>query len=60
MIAPDLLGYGGTSKPLKIEAYKGKGMAGDIAEILKAEKIPCVVGVGHDWLVLLRLSPLES
>ena len=49
IVAPDWLGYGGTSKPLDMQAYKGKAMADDIAEILKHEKIEKVIGIGHDW-----------
>ena len=49
IVAPDCLGYGGTSKPLDMQAYKGKPMSDDIAEILKHEKIEKVIGIGHDW-----------
>lgn len=49
IIVPDLLGYGGTSKPLETNAYSGKGMTNDVYEILQHEKIEQVVGVGHDW-----------
>ncbi|KAI9739920.1 MAG: hypothetical protein M1818_004976 [Claussenomyces sp. TS43310] len=58
IIAPDTLGYGGTSKPLDTQAYKGKLMAEDIAEILKFEKIETVIGIGHDWgsFLLSRLA----
>lgn len=58
IIAPDLLGYGASSKPLEIQAYKGKAMAKDIAEILKHEKIDKVIGVAHDWgsFLLSRLA----
>lgn len=49
VIAPDLLGYGQTSKPLAIQAYRAKYMAEDIAEILKYENIETVIGVAHDW-----------
>jgi soluble epoxide hydrolase/lipid-phosphate phosphatase len=49
IIAPDLLGYGRTSKPLDVQAYKGKDMAKDVIEILDHEKISLVIGIGHDW-----------
>jgi soluble epoxide hydrolase/lipid-phosphate phosphatase len=49
MIVPDMLGYGGTSKPLHTKAYSGKSMAQDIYEILEHEKIDSALGVGHDW-----------
>ena len=50
IIAPDLLGYGRTSKPLDIHAYKAKSMIDDIVEILRYEGVETVIGVGHDWL----------
>ncbi|KAI0444582.1 alpha/beta-hydrolase [Xylaria telfairii] len=49
IIAPDSLGYGDSSKPTAIEEYKLKNMADHIAEILDAEELPEVIGVGHDW-----------
>jgi soluble epoxide hydrolase/lipid-phosphate phosphatase len=52
IIAPDLLGYGKTSKPLDPTVYTGKGMSQDIKEILDHEKITSPIGVGHDWYVL--------
>ncbi|KUJ06284.1 alpha/beta-hydrolase [Mollisia scopiformis] len=49
IIVPDLLGYGGTSKPLDTTKYNMKGMASDVHEILEHENIEQVVGIGHDW-----------
>jgi len=51
IIAPDLLGYGKTSKPLDIQAYRVKPMIEDIVEILRYEGIESVIGIGHDWFV---------
>ncbi|KAE8357113.1 Alpha/Beta hydrolase protein [Aspergillus caelatus] len=48
VIAPDLLGYGGTSKPTDLAAYKTKSMAAEIITILDAEEIEKVHAVGHD------------
>lgn len=48
-IAPDLLGYGGTSKPTDPAAYKFGGMTADLLEIIDAEKVDKVVSLGHDW-----------
>ncbi|CEJ53783.1 hypothetical protein PMG11_00124 [Penicillium brasilianum] len=48
VLAPDLLGYGGTSKPASPEEYKTKKMAAEIAEILDHEKIQRVHAVAHD------------
>ncbi|KAI0186837.1 Alpha/Beta hydrolase protein [Xylaria flabelliformis] len=48
VVAPDLLGFGDTSKPTEIEAYHLKGIVGQLTEILDAEGVKEVVGVGHD------------
>ncbi|KAI9792960.1 MAG: hypothetical protein M1816_001282 [Peltula sp. TS41687] len=49
IIAPDLLGYGGTDKPNDPEAYHFKKMSEEIIAILDCEGIKTVHGVGHDW-----------
>jgi hypothetical protein len=49
VLAPDMLGYGGTSKPTAIEEYKYSKMSAQMAEILDKEGLTRVVGVGHDW-----------
>ncbi|KAJ6493063.1 alpha/beta-hydrolase [Mycena sanguinolenta] len=49
LIAPDLLGYGGTDKPTDAKMYIGRGMAEDMADILDAEGVANVVVIGHDW-----------
>ncbi|RWA03480.1 hypothetical protein EKO27_g11625 [Xylaria grammica] len=49
IIAPDSLGYGDSSKPTAIEAYNLRAMADHMAQILNAEGLQDVVGVGHDW-----------
>ncbi|PPQ71199.1 hypothetical protein CVT26_011012 [Gymnopilus dilepis] len=58
IIAPDLLGYGGTSAPEDVEDYKLLNIAGDVVDILNHEKVDKVIGVGHDWgaVVLARLA----
>jgi soluble epoxide hydrolase / lipid-phosphate phosphatase len=48
-IVPDMLGYGGTSKPLEADAYNSEGLCQDIADILDAEKIDKAIIIGHDW-----------
>ncbi|KAJ7716230.1 alpha/beta-hydrolase [Mycena maculata] len=57
LIVPDMLGYGGTDKPVDPTAYIGSALAQDMVDILKAEKIGQVVGIAHDWgtRVLSRL-----
>ena len=49
VIAPDLLGYGGTDSPAELEKFKFKTQAQHIAEILKEEGVTPVIGVSHDW-----------
>ncbi|KAI0448704.1 Alpha/Beta hydrolase protein [Xylaria acuta] len=48
VVAPDLLGFGDSSKPTELEAYKFQDIVGHLAEILDAEGLKDVVGVGHD------------
>lgn len=49
MIAPDLLGFGGTSKPADPAMYTSDLMAADLAELLAGEGVAQAVVVGHDW-----------
>ncbi|MCJ1397975.1 hypothetical protein MMC11_001171 [Xylographa trunciseda] len=49
VLAPDLLGYGDTDKPVEVEKYAFKAMGQHMAGILKNEKLGKVIGVGHDW-----------
>ncbi|KAF5007500.1 hypothetical protein FDECE_6172 [Fusarium decemcellulare] len=49
VIAPDLLGYGESSKPDDPSYYAWDHMAADLIEILTTEEIPRVVSLGHDW-----------
>ena len=56
VLAPDLLGYGSTDKPLAAHEYRGKKMAAEIIEILDHENINKVHGVGHDWGSYLLLA----
>jgi pimeloyl-ACP methyl ester carboxylesterase len=63
ILAPDLLGYGETSKPTELEMYKAQEMANDIVEIMTFEGIDVVVGVAHDWYDLrfvLSFSQLST
>lgn len=52
VIAPDMLGYGGTSKPLETSEYVYGKSAKDLVDIVDAEKVEKVVAIGHDWFVL--------
>ncbi|KAL8906814.1 MAG: hypothetical protein Q9207_001802 [Kuettlingeria erythrocarpa] len=58
VIAPDLLGYGGTDNPTELERYSLKSMSNDIASLLDHLDIAEVVAVGHDWgsFLLSRLA----
>ncbi|PSN61807.1 epoxide hydrolase [Corynespora cassiicola Philippines] len=49
IVAPDLLGYGDTSKPTDPALYAYSLIAQDLQEILQAEDISSVVVIGHDW-----------
>ncbi|KAM0425710.1 hypothetical protein ACHAPT_008957 [Fusarium lateritium] len=49
IVAPDCLGYGGTSKPTDVNSYAHQHMTADIIEILDSEKLSTVISVGHDW-----------
>ncbi|KAF2972302.1 hypothetical protein GQX73_g1321 [Xylaria multiplex] len=58
IIAPDLLGYGDSSKPADPDAYRMKSMALHMAELLDIENVSRCVAVGHDWgsALLSRLA----
>ncbi|KII93216.1 hypothetical protein PLICRDRAFT_35398 [Plicaturopsis crispa FD-325 SS-3] len=49
VIAPDMLGYGGTDKPTDPHAFKWSLMTKDIIDILDAESVHKAVVIGHDW-----------
>lgn len=55
IIAPDLLGAGGTAKPLDFNAFRMNAMARDVMDILAAEGVYKVVGVSHDWFAFVRI-----
>ncbi|KAL8728162.1 MAG: hypothetical protein Q9181_005436 [Wetmoreana brouardii] len=48
VLAPDLLGYGGTDKPADVKAYTLKRQADEIAELLDCVGVEYVLSVGHD------------
>lgn len=52
IIIPDLLGYGGTSKPTDAKAFEIAAMCQDMVELLQQEGVSgenCVLPIGHDW-----------
>lgn len=46
---PDVRGYGGSDRPLAIEAYSIKDMSADINGLIAALGAERAVVVGHDW-----------
>lgn len=59
VLAPDLLGYGDTDRPIELEKYKFKNMALDIVQILDEESLKTVIGVGHDWYFFQIFSTVQ-
>ncbi|KAF7547084.1 hypothetical protein G7046_g9121 [Stylonectria norvegica] len=49
VIAPDNLGYGDSSKPRDVNAYKLRHLTAHLDALLRHEGLDTVVGVGHDW-----------
>lgn len=49
IIVPDMLGYGGTSKPTDPKEYNSKLLAQDLYETADAEGFGTIIPTGHDW-----------
>jgi epoxide hydrolase A/B len=49
VIAPDMRGYGRTSKPPRVEDYDIVHVAADMTGLLDALGLPQATFVGHDW-----------
>lgn len=49
IVAPDLLGYGETSKPSDIDNYRLKPMSDELVELIDSLGLRQVIGVGHDF-----------
>jgi pimeloyl-ACP methyl ester carboxylesterase len=49
VIAPDLRGFGGSSKPVGVERYGVLGHIGDVIGLLDALSVDKAHVVGHDW-----------
>ncbi|KDQ31472.1 hypothetical protein PLEOSDRAFT_1102436 [Pleurotus ostreatus PC15] len=60
LIVPDMLGYGGTSKPTEVEAYTNSGTSKDLIDVLDAEGVTKCIAIGHDWgsRIAARLADL--
>ena len=48
-IAPDLRGYGGSSRPAEVEAYATSLLVGDVFQLADALGIAQFTLLGHDW-----------
>jgi soluble epoxide hydrolase / lipid-phosphate phosphatase len=52
LLVPDLLGFGGSSKPTESSLYNPRKQANSFSQILDEEGVPAsksVIPVGHDW-----------
>ncbi|TFK43806.1 Alpha/Beta hydrolase protein [Crucibulum laeve] len=49
VVVPDMLGYGGTEKPMDSSEYTTKKLSADLAAILDVVGVKRAVLVGHDW-----------
>jgi pimeloyl-ACP methyl ester carboxylesterase len=47
--APDLRGYGGTTRPTGIEEYRIESLMDDVTGLLDAAQVQRAILVGHDW-----------
>jgi pimeloyl-ACP methyl ester carboxylesterase len=53
VIAPDMRGYGSSSKPLKVSEYTIQKLCADLTGLMDAMKLERAVIIGHDWGALL-------
>ncbi|KAF5321645.1 hypothetical protein D9619_000575 [Psilocybe cf. subviscida] len=49
VIAPDMLGYGGSSKPVEAESYSTKKLCADLVALLDLLGVRRTILIGHDW-----------
>ncbi|WP_338864692.1 alpha/beta hydrolase [Myxococcus stipitatus] len=49
VVAPDVRGYGGSSAPPEVEAYRMKELVADFVGLLNALGERTAVVIGHDW-----------
>jgi pimeloyl-ACP methyl ester carboxylesterase len=52
-IAPDMRGYGGSSKPTAVTDYAIQNLVADVAGLMEALSIDKAVVIGHDWGAML-------
>ncbi|KAI0746357.1 alpha/beta-hydrolase [Daedaleopsis nitida] len=60
-LVPDLLGAGGSTKPLEPTEFRLNSMSEDIVDVLESAGVERVVGISHDWgsVLMSRLSMLN-
>jgi pimeloyl-ACP methyl ester carboxylesterase len=51
--APDLRGYGGSSRPIGVAAYSMHNLTADVAALIEASGATHTVLIGHDWGALI-------
>ena len=51
--APDLRGYGGSTRPLGVSAYALEQLLEDVAGLIEASAAKEVILIGHDWGALI-------
>ncbi|KAH9894458.1 alpha/beta-hydrolase [Cubamyces lactineus] len=58
VVAPDLLGHGGSAKPSGLQNYAPSKICADLVDILDQVKAVRAVAIGHDWgsIVTSRLA----
>lgn len=49
VLAPDLRGYGSTTRPTGIDAYRIESLMDDVTGLLNAAPVQRAILVGHDW-----------
>jgi soluble epoxide hydrolase/lipid-phosphate phosphatase len=50
-LVPDMLGYGGTDKPMidEVEKYLPNAITQDVLDLMEEERVGSAIVVGHDW-----------
>ncbi|KAI0290085.1 alpha/beta-hydrolase [Multifurca ochricompacta] len=49
VVVPDMLGYGGTDKPLAVEEYSTRRLSDDLVALLDLIGVSKAIVIGHDW-----------
>jgi len=49
VIAPDLRGYGASSRPTDISAYRPEALTADVTSLMQALDLQNTTVIGHDW-----------